>query len=101
LEHVFSNWLISKSDCLHFIGATKSGRGRGRRQPNPSPDPENNLERVFIWDLDETIIIYLSLLNGTRVTKFVEVCYIKAHLDCNNWYFSREFVMKVCKRKKK
>ncbi|CAG2105586.1 unnamed protein product, partial [Medioppia subpectinata] len=42
-------------------GTKGSGR-RGRRPPNPSPEPENNLERVFVWDLDETIILYLSLL---------------------------------------
>lgn len=49
---------------------TRQGRGRGRRQNNPSPDPENNLERVFIWDLDETIIIFHSLLTGTYATRY-------------------------------
>lgn len=43
-----------------------SSRGRGRRQNNPSPtNPDSNLERVFIWDLDETIIIFHSLITGT------------------------------------
>lgn len=50
--------------------AARQGRGRGRRQNNPSPDPQNNLERVFIWDLDETIIIFHSLLTGTHATRF-------------------------------
>ncbi|CAG7723636.1 unnamed protein product [Allacma fusca] len=47
----------------------RSGGGRGRR-PNPSPDPEHNLDRVFIWDLDETIIIFHSLLTGTYAQRY-------------------------------
>lgn len=55
---------------------TKSGRTRGRRHANPSPtrsiasdtgltsDAVKPPERVFIWDLDETIIIFHSLLTG-------------------------------------
>ncbi|XP_039299321.1 eyes absent homolog 2 isoform X2 [Nilaparvata lugens] len=62
------------------------GRGRGRRvHPSsslphnhnshqsaspPHPLPENNLDRVFIWDLDETIIIFHSLLTGTFASRF-------------------------------
>ncbi|KAI1284877.1 Eyes absent -like protein 4 [Halotydeus destructor] len=42
----------------------KSGRGRGRRVANASPPPEQTLDRVFIWDLDETLIHQHSLLNG-------------------------------------
>lgn len=48
----------------------RSGRGRGRRQANPSPDPEHSLERVFIWDLDETIIIFHSLLTGSFAGRY-------------------------------
>lgn len=55
-------------------GSSKSGRGRGRRhQPANAagtPDPEHNLERVFVWDLDETIIIFHTLLTGTYCNKF-------------------------------
>ncbi|PSN54252.1 Eyes absent 1 [Blattella germanica] len=52
-------------------GASRSSRGRGRRQNNPSPNsPESNLERVFIWDLDETIIIFHSLLTGSFATRY-------------------------------
>ncbi|KAL4236527.1 Eyes absent 1 [Mactra antiquata] len=48
---------------------TKSGKGRqGRRQPSPSP--ESDLERVFIWDLDETIIIFHSLLTGSYAQRY-------------------------------
>lgn len=49
---------------------TKSGKGRGRRLNIPSPDPENHLERVFVWDLDETIIIFHSLLTGTYASRY-------------------------------
>jgi hypothetical protein len=54
--------------------ASRSSRGRGRRQNNPSPNsPESNLERVFIWDLDETIIIFHSLLTGSFATRYGKV----------------------------
>lgn len=61
---------------------TKSGRGRGRRHANPSPtrsiSSENGQtiengkapERVFIWDLDETIIIFHSLLTGFYANRY-------------------------------
>ncbi|XP_052216063.1 eyes absent homolog 2-like isoform X2 [Dreissena polymorpha] len=42
---------------------------QGRRQ-NPSPGPESDLERVFIWDLDETIIIFHSLLTGSYAQRY-------------------------------
>ncbi|XP_041977247.1 eyes absent homolog 2 isoform X2 [Aricia agestis] len=48
-------------------------RGRGRRNTSASPAqhvPEPSTERVFIWDLDETIIIFHSLLTGTYATKY-------------------------------
>ncbi|XP_077991858.1 protein phosphatase EYA1-like isoform X3 [Glandiceps talaboti] len=50
-------------------GNTRRSTGRGRRN-NPSPPPENDLERVFVWDLDETIIIFHSLLTGSYATRF-------------------------------
>ena len=58
---------------LLLPGSSRSGRNRNRRQPNPSPDPESNLDRVFIWDLDETIIIFHSLLTGNYATRFGKV----------------------------
>lgn len=51
-------------------GSSRSSRNRNRRQPNPSPDPESNLDRVFIWDLDETIIIFHSLMTGSYASRF-------------------------------
>ncbi|KPJ21276.1 Eyes absent-like 4 [Papilio machaon] len=51
-------------------------RGRGRRNTSSSPAqhvPEPSTERVFIWDLDETIIIFHSLLTGSFATKYNKV----------------------------
>ncbi|XP_058817696.1 developmental protein eyes absent isoform X1 [Topomyia yanbarensis] len=57
----------------------KPGRTRGRRHANPSPTrsstsepgvPEKAPERIFVWDLDETIIIFHSLLTGTYAAKY-------------------------------
>ncbi|XP_078094311.1 protein phosphatase EYA3-like isoform X3 [Mustelus asterias] len=48
-----------------------SGKSRGKGKKNcSSPAPDNELERVFVWDLDETIIIFHSLLTGSFAQKF-------------------------------
>uniref|UniRef100_A0A3Q2VJG3 Eyes absent homolog n=1 Tax=Haplochromis burtoni TaxID=8153 RepID=A0A3Q2VJG3_HAPBU len=49
-------------------GGSKS-RGRGRKN-KPSPPPDSDLERVFVWDLDETIIVFHSLLTGSYAQKY-------------------------------
>ncbi|CAF3313076.1 unnamed protein product, partial [Rotaria sp. Silwood2] len=43
---------------------SKTNRNRNKIQ-QLSPDLDNNIERIFIWDLDETIIILHSLLTGS------------------------------------
>lgn len=60
----------------------KSNRSRGRRQAHPSPtrstcsDPgqpdgmKPSPDRVFVWDLDETIIIFHSLLTGIYANRY-------------------------------
>ncbi|XP_018571818.1 eyes absent homolog 2 [Anoplophora glabripennis] len=46
-------------------------RGRGRRTNTTSPaGSESTTDRVFIWDLDETIIIFHSLLTGSYASKY-------------------------------
>lgn len=57
---------------LDHIGRTADGksRGRSRRNNNPSPSPDSSLERVFIWDLDETLIVFHSLLTGSYANRF-------------------------------
>uniref|UniRef100_A0A8C5HYH8 Eyes absent homolog n=1 Tax=Gouania willdenowi TaxID=441366 RepID=A0A8C5HYH8_GOUWI len=59
----------SDSDRLRRAIDGKS-RGRGRRNNNPSPPPDSDLERVFIWDLDETIIVFHSLLTGSYANRY-------------------------------
>lgn len=61
---------------------TKTGRARGRRHAHPSPtrsvisdaglSTENMKasERVFIWDLDETIILFHSLITGSYASRY-------------------------------
>ncbi|XP_052397651.1 eyes absent homolog 4 isoform X9 [Carassius gibelio] len=50
-------------------GGGPKARGRGRKN-NPSPAPDSDLERVFVWDLDETIIVFHSLLTGSYAQKY-------------------------------
>ncbi|KAM9296972.1 protein phosphatase EYA2 [Gastrophryne carolinensis] len=45
-------------------------RGRSKRNNDPSPVVDNEIERVFVWDLDETIIIFHSLLTGTFASRY-------------------------------
>ncbi|XP_055964420.1 eyes absent homolog 2 isoform X2 [Sorex fumeus] len=45
-------------------------RGRAKRGSDPSPAGDNEIERVFVWDLDETIIIFHSLLTGTFASRY-------------------------------
>uniref|UniRef100_A0A8C0X9W7 Eyes absent homolog n=1 Tax=Castor canadensis TaxID=51338 RepID=A0A8C0X9W7_CASCN len=45
-------------------------RGRSKRNSDPSPAGDSEIERVFVWDLDETIIIFHSLLTGTFASRF-------------------------------
>ena len=59
---------------LSFPSLSVRGKSsRSRRQNNPSPGPDNDLERVFIWDLDETIIIFHSLLTGSYAQRYGKV----------------------------
>uniref|UniRef100_A0A8C5HZ38 Eyes absent homolog n=1 Tax=Gouania willdenowi TaxID=441366 RepID=A0A8C5HZ38_GOUWI len=69
----------SDSDRLRRAIDGKS-RGRGRRNNNPSPPPDSDLERVFIWDLDETIIVFHSLLTGSYANRYGREC-DQVHID--------------------
>ncbi|KAM9339990.1 protein phosphatase EYA3 [Symphorus nematophorus] len=44
-------------------------KGKGKKSDN-SPPTDSDLERIFLWDLDETIIIFHSLLTGSYAQKF-------------------------------
>lgn len=63
---------------------TTKGKARGRRQQNASPtrstlndtpsiESVKPPERVFIWDLDETIIIFHTLLTGNFANRYNKV----------------------------
>ncbi|XP_014438021.1 eyes absent homolog 3 isoform X7 [Tupaia chinensis] len=46
------------------------GKNRGKRKADASSPQDSELERVFLWDLDETIIIFHSLLTGSYAQKY-------------------------------
>ncbi|KAF2362839.1 EYA domain [Trinorchestia longiramus] len=52
---------------LKDASRTRSNRSRRAQSPN---DQENKVDRVYIWDLDETIIIFHSLLTGAFARSF-------------------------------
>ncbi|CAG5119944.1 unnamed protein product, partial [Candidula unifasciata] len=64
------NNMASPSPSLKENGRVSRSRGRSRTQP--SPGPESDLERVFVWDLDETIIIFHSLLTGSYAQRYTK-----------------------------
>lgn len=75
----------AKSTPSKSGGSGGGGRTRGRRHAHPSPTRSNASdtaanpetvkppERVFIWDLDETIIIFHSLITGAYSNKYGKV----------------------------
>ncbi|VDP03710.1 unnamed protein product [Soboliphyme baturini] len=46
-----------------------TSRSKKRKLNNPTFCLESDFERVFIWDLDETCILFNSLLDGSYATK--------------------------------
>lgn len=79
------NTNVSAKSTPNKSGGSGSGRARGRRHAHPSPtrsiasdtaataDTVKPPERVFIWDLDETIIIFHSLITGGYSSKYGKV----------------------------
>nr|XP_023994540.1 LOW QUALITY PROTEIN: eyes absent homolog 1-like [Salvelinus alpinus] len=59
----------SESDRLRRLPRMESHVPR-RRNNNPSPPPDSDLERVFIWDLDETSSFSISLLTGSYANRY-------------------------------
>lgn len=47
-----------------------TAKNRGKRKADASSSQDSELERVFLWDLDETIIIFHSLLTGSYAQKY-------------------------------
>jgi len=82
-NHTSSNNINNNGSSAKTTPTTK-GKARGRRTQNASPtrstlnetpSVENVKppERVFIWDLDETIIIFHSLLTGHYASQYHKV----------------------------
>ena len=70
-EAQYSSQIPSPSPPLSTSNGPKvRSRSRAGRRTNPSPGPESDLERVFVWDLDETIIIFHSLLTGVYAQRY-------------------------------
>ncbi|CAF3334531.1 unnamed protein product [Rotaria socialis] len=60
-----------KTETSARSSKSKNNRGRSKtQQQQASPDPDNQVERIFVWDLDETIIILHSLLTGTYAQRY-------------------------------
>ena len=89
LAHSPQSPLSISPNTSNHATATKStpskGKARGRRQQNTSPtrsalndtpsvDNVKPPERVFVWDLDETIIIFHTLLTGSYPNRYNKVC---------------------------
>ena len=55
-------------------GASAALLTQGEPDSLPMP-PVDTVDRVFVWDLDETVIIFQSLLNGTFAQYFNKVCF--------------------------
>uniref|UniRef100_A0AAZ3SR72 Eyes absent homolog n=1 Tax=Oncorhynchus tshawytscha TaxID=74940 RepID=A0AAZ3SR72_ONCTS len=49
---------------------SSDGKLRGRKRVSDPHPLDSDIERVFVWDLDETIIIFHSLLTGSFSTRF-------------------------------
>ncbi|XP_060236282.1 eyes absent homolog 3-like isoform X2 [Meriones unguiculatus] len=45
-------------------------KNRGKRKADDGSSQDSELERVFLWELDETIIIFHSLLTGSCAQKY-------------------------------
>ncbi|XP_017711823.1 PREDICTED: eyes absent homolog 3 [Rhinopithecus bieti] len=51
-----------------------TSKNRGKRKADATSSQDSELERVFLWDLDETIIIFHSLLTGSYAQKYGKEC---------------------------
>ncbi|CAO1384363.1 unnamed protein product [Diamesa serratosioi] len=71
----------SHNSTIKSTPPTTKGKARGRKQQNVSPtqsalsettavDSVKPPERVFIWDLDETIIVFHTLLTGSYSNRY-------------------------------
>ncbi|KAM6899271.1 LOW QUALITY PROTEIN: protein phosphatase EYA3 [Xenentodon cancila] len=57
-------------DELGRRNSVGKAKGKAKKSDTSPPADNNDLERIFLWDLDETIIIFHSLLTGSYAQKF-------------------------------
>ncbi|XP_061597109.1 eyes absent homolog 3 isoform X3 [Cololabis saira] len=57
-------------DELGRRNSVGKAKGKAKKLDSSPPADNNDLERIFLWDLDETIIIFHSLLTGSYAQKF-------------------------------
>ncbi|KAM9038399.1 eyes absent homolog 3 isoform X2 [Sarcophilus harrisii] len=57
-------------DSEEQLRKSTPAKNRGKRRADAALAPDSELERVFLWDLDETIIIFHSLLTGSYAQKY-------------------------------
>ncbi|KRX99328.1 Eyes absent -like protein 1 [Trichinella pseudospiralis] len=61
----------SSADVFSIDSPTsKITKGKRRRTATMSPTLDGSYERIFLWDLDETCILFHSLLTGAYASKF-------------------------------
>ncbi|XP_039595180.1 eyes absent homolog 3 isoform X3 [Polypterus senegalus] len=60
---------VRDAEDLGRRNSTGKTKGKAKKGDN-SKSADNDLERVFLWDLDETIIVFHSLLTGNYAEKF-------------------------------
>lgn len=49
---------------------TKKGSSKKARRRPDSPAAEGDMEKIFIWELDETILLFASLITGKFAQRF-------------------------------
>ncbi|XP_029022000.1 eyes absent homolog 3 isoform X3 [Betta splendens] len=60
---------VREQDEVGRRNSLGKAKGKGKKADS-SPPADSDLERIFLWDLDETIIIFHSLLTGSYAQKF-------------------------------
>ena len=53
-----------------FSARSQKPKRNAKRRNSHSPELESHVDRVFIWDLDETLILFHTLLTGSFAAKY-------------------------------
>ena len=55
---------------IFFSARSQKPKRNAKRRNSHSPELESHVDRVFIWDLDETLILFHTLLTGSFAAKY-------------------------------